>query len=161
MANLYWEWAIPEKSPSRWDGVGQGDWGHTFLKKPLNFQVCRFILGNFRQNEASPLENFHKIVTPLGISRAKNQAFLYHHPWKFQFFFNWPLEFLHYIFSIYPQEISCPHPSPLVRIFSVTQLSHKIQTGGAEDIVFWKSPSGIFKFVTLPLEILEKTSFNL
>ena len=38
-------------------------------------------------------------------------------------------------------------------------IPEKIQTGGVEDILFWKPLSGIFRFVTLPSEIPEKTSF--
>ena len=99
-------------------------------------------------------------------------------------FFSWPLEFPQYNFSIYPQEISGFQPSPLffwnssnchasiiviwlfgwnspVRYWTIPE---KLQTGGGRErgwvgILFWNVPSGDFRFVTLPLEILEKTSF--
>ena len=43
-------------------------------------------------------------------------------------------------------------------------IPEKLQTGGGRErgwvgILFWNVPSGDFRFVTLPLEILEKTSF--
>ena len=101
--------------------------------------------------------------------------------------FNWPLEFPQYIFSIYPQEISGLQPSRLFGIFNWSSsnchasiiviwlfgwnspvrywtIPEKLQTGGGRErgwvgILFWNVPSGDFGFVTLPLEILEKTSF--
>ena len=39
-------------------------------------------------------------------------------------------------------------------------IPEKIRTGGAEDILFWKTPSGIFRFVTLLLEIPDKMKFH-
>ena len=39
-------------------------------------------------------------------------------------------------------------------------IPEKLQTGWVVDILFWNPPSRIFRFVTLPLEILEKASFH-
>ena len=102
-------------------------------------------------------------------------------------FFNWPLEFPQYNFSIHPQEVSGLQPCPPVWNFFWSSsnchasiiviwlfgwnspvrywtIPEKLQTGGGRErgwvgILFWNVPSGDFGFVTLPLEILEKTSF--
>ena len=39
-------------------------------------------------------------------------------------------------------------------------IPEKLQTGWVVDVLFWNPPSGIFRFVTLSLEIPEKTSFH-
>ena len=39
-------------------------------------------------------------------------------------------------------------------------ITENLQTGWVVDILFWNSPSGIFRFVTLPLEIPEKAKFH-
>ena len=109
-------------------------------------------------------------------------------PGNYNSFFDWPLEFLQYNFSIYPQEISGLQPSsPVWNFFWSSFNCHvsiiviwlfgwnspvrywaipeKLQTGGEGGewggrgwigILFWNAPSGDFRFVTLPLEILEK-----
>ena len=102
-------------------------------------------------------------------------------------FFNWPLEFPQYNFSIHPQEVSGLQPCPPVWNFFWSSsnchasiiviwlfgwnspvrywtIPEKLQTGGGRErgwvgILFWNVPSGDFGFVTLPLEILEKISF--
>ena len=39
-------------------------------------------------------------------------------------------------------------------------IPEKLQTGWMVDIVFWNPPAGIFRFVTLTLETIGKTSFH-
>ena len=101
-------------------------------------------------------------------------------------FSDWPLEFPQHNFSMHPQEISGLQPSPPVWNFlwrisncyasiiviwlfgwkspvCYWAVPEKLQTGGGGrgwvGILFWNAPSGYFRFVTLTLEILEKTSF--
>ena len=47
----------------------------------------------------------------------------------------------------------------LILTYGQWDIPEKIQTGRFEDILFWNSP-GVFRFVTLPLEIPEKTIFH-
>ena len=88
---------------------------------PWKFSICDFTLRKSRENKFLPLEIQQNFVTPLGNSKFKNQdpwkfhEFLLEHPWKFCFFFNWPLEFPYFLSSI-PREIPCPQP-PLVGSF--------------------------------------------
>ena len=102
--------AIPEKKCNqvRWGG-GRGRWGHTFFEKTVEFLGLSFYPWKFENKWSfNPRKIPQNCVTPLGTKRVKNQDFL-HHPWKFQFFFNWPLEF---------QTLYFPQPSPLFGVFS-------------------------------------------
>ena len=105
-------------------------------------------------------------------------------------FFNWPLEFPQYNFSIHPQEVSGLQPCPpvwnffwsssnchasiiVIWLFGWNSPVHywsipeRLQTGkgvrgvgvGGGRYISLKPSSGNFRFVTLPFEILEKTSF--
>ena len=101
-------------------GEGGGGWGYTFLNSPCKFSIYDFTLRNSRENKLSPLEIPQNCVTPLGNSlvgwnsktktHGGNSTWIFlDHPWKFYFFFNWPLEFPHALFSIH-LEIPCPQP---------------------------------------------------
>ena len=85
------------------------DWT-TFLKKPWNFQVCHFTFKNceFQRKKSSSqeiLQNYTTLFLWLGnFGKAKNQdpwkfhtifSWLFDHPEKLHFFFNWPLGFSH------------------------------------------------------------------
>ena len=82
-------------------------------------EILRFVTAHLqipRQKSFHPLK-FSKIGWhSLEIPRSKSRVFLEHH-WKFHFFFNWPLEFPVFVFSII-LEILCPQLLPLVWIFS-------------------------------------------
>ena len=81
----------------------QGGWRYTFLKTPLEFLACHFILRYSRENKLSTLEILQNFVTPLVNFKFKNQEprklhdfFLYilenstsflNDPWNFQMFF--------------------------------------------------------------------------
>ena len=91
----------------------QGDWGHTFLKKPLEFLGLSLYHEKFQTEQSSNPGNSTKLLHPLEIPRQKNKAygnstwFLFGHSWKFHFFCNWLLWFPHTLSSI-PLEISSP-----------------------------------------------------
>ena len=98
-------------------------------------------------------------------------------------FFNWPLEFPQYNFSIHPQEVSGLQPCPpvwnffwsssnchasiiVIWLFGWNSPVHywsipeRLQTGkGVRGVGVGGGGGVYFRFVTLPFEILEKTSF--
>ena len=131
-------------------GWGRVDWRHTFLKKTVEYLGLSLYPRKFQTKWSFTPRKIHKIVLhSLELPRPKIKT----HPWKFQFFFNWPLKFSHYIFSIYPEEIPCPQPSHLFGTFSgnssiasaILKLSYKIVIW-----LFWMK-------LTCPLGIPEKS----
>ena len=98
--------------------TGGGTWRYTFLT-PLHPEILKFVTAPLQipgKKSFHPLK-FSKIGWhSLEIPRSKSRVFLEHH-WKFHFFFNWPLEFPVFVFSII-LEILCPQLLPLVWIFS-------------------------------------------
>ena len=103
----------PELGYSRKD-TNSGRWGHAFMKMtPGIFRFATLPLDILDKMKLHHWK-FHQIVSPIGISKAKNQdpwrfhtnSFLYH-TWKLQVLFYWLLEFPNSIFSIL-LEISCP-----------------------------------------------------
>ena len=60
---------------------------------------------NSRQNKASPLSPGKIVLHPMELPGPKTKTFLIT-PGNVNSYFNWPLEFPHYIFSTYPQQIS-------------------------------------------------------
>ena len=88
------------------------------FEKTRGFLICHFTRSNFGENKLWPLDILRDCVTPLGNFKFKSQDlrnsrwFFLDHPWKFHFFFNWPLEFSDALCSI-PLEIPCPQPPPL------------------------------------------------
>ena len=128
-----------------------------------NHWIFRFVVLSSEISDKMKLHPWKistKLLHPLEFPGQKIKPFFITTPGNSSSSLIDPLNSYIIFFQYTPKKFHVLVLPPLVRIFSVTQLSHKIQTGGAEDIVFWKSPSGIFSFVTLTLEILEKTSFN-
>ena len=100
---------------------------YTLLKKPSRiFRFFTLPLGN----KIFPLRILKNCVTPLwGNSMVKNTKIhgfstrvFCEHFWKFHFFFNWPLEFQHILFSI-PLEIPCPQ-FPLSPVWLFSGIAH-------------------------------------
>ena len=82
------------------------DWGYTFLKNPMEFLDLSLYTWKFQRKQAfSTPWKFCKIVwKSKWLSKIKTLGnstwfFLDHH-WKFHFFFNWPMAFLHASSSI-------------------------------------------------------------
>ena len=78
----------PRKNPN------QGLRMYFFERDPWNFKICHCTLGNFRENEASPLEIPQNCVTLNKMSKTRNQE-----AWMFHMIFSWssleiPLHFL-------------------------------------------------------------------
>ena len=103
----------------------------------LEYPICHFTLGNFRENKTSSLDIPHSCVAHFGNSKAKYQdRWNFHmifldHCSKFHFFFNWPVEFqpalsLIHLDILYPQTpppgFSCspPHHQPKISSFPPT-----------------------------------------
>ena len=84
------------------------------------------------------LEILQNCVTPFGNSKVKNQdpQVFCKHTLKFQFCFNWPLEFSHPLFSITP-EIPC-HPAqpPSLGFFWNSPIHIFLQTHNLQRIIF-------------------------
>ena len=78
------------------------------LKFPTSLEIPeRKQAGNFAKLFDTPLKFQGQKLKPK-THRNSTWVFL-EHPWKFQFFFNWPLEFPH-VLSSTPLEIPCPQP---------------------------------------------------
>ena len=76
------------------------------------FYICHFILGNSAILCDTPWKFQGQKPRPMEIPRVFCK-----HTLKFHFYFNWPLEFLHALFSI-PPETQCPQLNPPVWVFS-------------------------------------------
>ena len=105
-------WVIPEKF--------QAGKRAKMVKDPQNFQICHFILVNFRQNEFPPLEILQNRVIFIRISGQKpktkahgNSAYFFlDHPSKFHFFFLLTPGISKFYFLI-TLELPCDQPSPV------------------------------------------------
>ena len=95
------KWAIPEKKPNR------GGWGYTFLKEIPG--IFRFVILPIEIPEKTSFHpwKFCKVVWhPLEIPSSKTKTYgnsiwvFLEDPWKFHFFFNWPLEFQYAVSSV-------------------------------------------------------------
>ena len=77
-------------------------WGYTFFT---------FTIRNSAENKLSPLKILKNCVRSLGNSKThENSTWVFlEHPYKFHFFFNWPLEIPHALLSI-PLEVPCLQP---------------------------------------------------
>ena len=76
------------------------------------FYICHFILGNSAILCDTPWKFQGQKPRPMEIPRVFCK-----HTLKFHFYFNWPLEFPHALFSI-PPETQCPQLNPPVWVFS-------------------------------------------
>ena len=92
-------WSIPEKIQTGRRAEGWVDWGYTFLKKTSG--TFRFV--------TLPLEIPQNCVTPVGISKVKNED-----PWKFHITFSWS-----------PMETAYPQPPCLIFFWSSQLLSRR------------------------------------
>ena len=109
----------------------RGGWGYTFLKKkPGIFTFVTLTLENSEKKRFQLQKCFKIMWHPLEIPRSKTKThgnsawFFPDHPWKLDFFFNWPPEFSHVPYSVllelpYPQ-LPTP-PPPIWILFGVAQ----------------------------------------
>ena len=102
----------------------QGGWGYTFLT-PCPSLLIEILVLSLCPKKFQPFTsgNSAKLCDTSWKFQGKKPRpieitwFVLVHPWKFHFFFNWPLEFPHVLSSI-PLEIPCPQPTPLFGFFS-------------------------------------------
>ena len=149
-------------------GGGEGVEDILFWKEIVEF-LGLLLLRNSRQNEALPLSPGKVVLNLMERPGPKTKTFLIT-PGNANSFFNWPLEYPHYIFEMYPQESSSPQPcleffwnssnchatKIVIWLFGWNSPVHRARKtpnrwgGGGVDILFWKPTSGIFRFLSLP-----------
>ena len=132
------------------------DW-RKFLKKPWNFYVCQFTLGNceFQRKKGFIPGSSAKLWYALSLawlSKAKNQdpwklhmifSWSVDHPEKLYFFFNWTLEFSHtlsFLQYTYPWNLHVLNPLsflPSIPLFlNFSGIACKIQLKNNEQKVY-------------------------
>ena len=110
------QWAIPEKNrknPKKWGVEDILFW----KKKPGIFTFVTLTLEISEKKRFQLQKCFEIMWHPLEIPRSKTKThgnsawFFPDHPWKLDFFFNWPPEFSHVPYSVL-LELPYPQPSP-------------------------------------------------
>ena len=98
-------WLIPENIQT-----GRGSWGYTFLTKlPRIFKFITLPLEIPEKASFLHPWKFCKIVWHSAKTYENSIWVFLEHPWKFHFYFGWPLEFPH-AFSSISREVPCPQP---------------------------------------------------
>ena len=123
VANLELTMGYSRKSPRRGGGGGPAGEGEGLIEDIFcckNRGMFRFVSLSSEipdKTKLRPWKNSTKLCYTPGTSKALKTKTSLITPENASSFLR-PLEFWHYIFSIYPQEISCPQPFLLFGIFS-------------------------------------------
>ena len=152
--------SIQKKSNKK--GRGRGEDIAYFLKRKKNCGLFRFVTLEIPDKIKLRPSALEKLCYTSWNFQDQKPRLSSAPPGNANSFFNWPLELPQYNFSLFPQEISGLQPSPPVCNFfwSRFQKNSKPGGGGGRGILFWNAPFENFRFVALPLEILEKTSLS-
>ena len=145
---------MAEENPRRSGGVGIERLRIYFFEK--NRWIFRFLTLSSEildRMKLHPWKNSTKLLHPLKLPEPKVKTFLITIPGNSSSSLIDPWNFHIIFFSIYPQKIPCPQPSPLFGFFSgnssvaiaILKLSHRIViwlfgSNSLVHIVFWKTP---------------------